>query len=145
VTLGVESVKKLRRAQDMLRHAIPDGNPAAIFDRALTLLLMHLERTKLAATDAPRPVRPTRLRSRHIPASVRRAVWARDEGRCAFIGFEGRCAERGFLEFHHLVPYAAGGEATIETVALRCRRHNQHEAELEFGPVQSCRGGEGAS
>ena len=30
---------------------IPSGDPAAIFDRALTLLLADLERTKLAATD----------------------------------------------------------------------------------------------
>ena len=60
-------------------------------------------------------------------------VWARDQGRCAFVGSEGRCAERGFLEFHHLVPYAAGGDATVDTIALRCRRHNAYEAELELG------------
>jgi hypothetical protein len=30
---------KLRRAQDLLRHSIPDGDPAKIFDKALTLLL----------------------------------------------------------------------------------------------------------
>ena len=46
----------------------------------------------------------------------------------------GRCSERGFLEFHHVLPYAAGGEATIENVELRCRAHNAHEAELFFGP-----------
>jgi hypothetical protein len=63
-----------------------------------------------------------------------RTKQARDEGRCAFMGSEGQCAERGFLEFHHLVPYAAGGEATVEMVALRCRQHNGYEAELEFGP-----------
>ena len=32
--------------------------------------------------------------SRHIPAAVRRAVWRRDAGRCAFVGGHGRCAER---------------------------------------------------
>ncbi|MBI4263711.1 MAG: hypothetical protein HY657_05010 [Acidobacteria bacterium] len=133
VTLGAETVEKLRRAQDLLRHTIPTGDPAAIFDRALTLLLDSLERTKLAATDSPRPGRPPAARSRHIPAAVRRGVWARDGGQCAFIGTEGRCAERGFLEFHHVVPYAVGGTATIETISLRCKRHNGYEAEQEFG------------
>ena len=65
--------------------------------------------------------------------SVRREVWARDEGCCAFVGTNGRCAERGFLELHHVVPFADGGEATVENLQLRCRAHNQHEAELWFG------------
>ena len=53
-TVGRETHDKLRRAQDLLRHSIPDGDPAEILDRALTLLLEHLERTKLAQTKAPR-------------------------------------------------------------------------------------------
>ena len=43
--------------------------------------------------------------SRHIPASVKRDVWRRDEGRCAYVGREGRCTERGFLEYHHVRPH----------------------------------------
>jgi len=38
-----------------LRHAIPNGDPAAIFDRALTALLRELARKKFAAADKPRP------------------------------------------------------------------------------------------
>jgi hypothetical protein len=37
------------------------------------------------------------------------------------------------LEFHHVVPYADGGEATVRNVQLRCRRHNRYEAERWFG------------
>ena len=133
-TVSRETHDRLRRAQDLLRHSIPDGNPAAIFDRALTLLLEHLERTKLAHAKAPRPSpRPVAPRGRHIPASVRRAVWARDEGRCAFQGREGRCGETAFLEFHHVVPFARGGTATVDNIELRCRAHNQHEAVEQFG------------
>ena len=133
-TVGRETHDKLRRAQDLLRHSIPDGDPAAIVDRALTLLLEHLDRTKLAQAKAPRQTsRPIASGSRHIPASVRRAVWARDGGRCAFEGSEGRCRETAFLEFHHVVPFARGGKATVENIELRCRGHNQHEAVREFG------------
>jgi hypothetical protein len=124
---------KLRRAQELLRHAVPKGDPAEIFDRALTLLLQDLERTRVAAVGKPRPSRGVAEGSRHIPADVKRAVWARDEGRCAFVGSRGRCTERGFLEWHHVQPFAAGGQATKDNIELRCRSHNQYEAKLLFG------------
>jgi hypothetical protein len=65
--------------------------------------------------------------------AVRRVVWARDDGRCAFVGGEGRCRETGFLEFHHVTPYARGGTATADQIQLRCRAHNQYEAVEAFG------------
>jgi hypothetical protein len=105
-TVGRETRDKLRHAQDLMRHSIPTGDLAAIFDRALTLLVEHLERSKLASARRPREPRPTADASRHIPATVKREVWTRDGGRCAFVGAEGKCAERGFLEFHHVTPYA---------------------------------------
>jgi hypothetical protein len=129
----VETLDRLRRAQDLLRHTIPDGDPAAVVDKALAVLITQLEKQKLAATDRPSRDRPAHPRSRHIPASVRRAVWKRDGGQCAFVGSGGRCEERGFLEFHHIQPYAAGGKATVENVQLRCRAHNAYEADLFFG------------
>jgi hypothetical protein len=135
VTVPRDTYEKLRRVQDLLRHTIPSGDPAAIFDRALTLLLADLERTKLAAVDRPRTTRASSCSSRHIPAVVKREVWARDGGQCAFVGTTSRCTERGFLEFHHVVPYAAGGATTVENLELRCRSHNAHEAELYFGSL----------
>jgi hypothetical protein len=135
VTVSRETYEKLRRAQDLLRHTIPSGDPAAIFDRALSLLLADLEKTKLAATERPRATRASSTGSRHIPAAVKREVWARDGGQCAFVGSHGRCTDRGFLEFHHVVPYAAGGQTTTENVELRCRAHNAYEAEQYFGPL----------
>lgn len=136
-TASAETYEKLRRAQNLLRHQIPDGDPAAIFDRALTLLLDDLARKKLAATDRPRPSRGSSPGSRHIPAEVKRAVLLRDGERCAYVGKNGRCKERGFLEFHHVTPYAAGGEATVDGIELRCRSHNQYEAKLYFGPSKT--------
>jgi hypothetical protein len=133
-TVSKETCEKLRLAQDLLRHVIPDGDPGAIVDRALTALLENLTKTKFAATEHPHASRPPAPGSRHIPAEVKRAVWERDGGRCAFVSEGGRrCTERAFLEFHHIEPYAAGGEATVENISLRCRRHNGHEAELFFG------------
>jgi 5-methylcytosine-specific restriction endonuclease McrA len=135
VTISREAYDKLRRAQDLLRHAIPNGDPAAIFERALMLLVEDLERKRLASAKRPRAAGAMVSRSRHVPAAVKRAVWARDEGRCAFVGHAGRCAERGFLEFHHVVPFADGGATEAENLQLRCRAHNAFEAEAWFGPL----------
>ena len=70
-----------------------------------------------------------------MPADVKRAVWQRDAAQCAFVSPTGRrCTERAYLEFHHIRPYAKQGPATVANISLRCRRHNQYEAELVFGP-----------
>jgi len=133
-TVNAETREKLRLAQDLLRHAIPSGDPAQIIDRALTLLLKDLARKKYAATDRPRPSRGSRPGSRDVAAKVRRGVGLRDEGRCAFISKDGRrCNERAFIESHHREPYGVGGEATITNIALRCKAHNSYEAELFYG------------
>ncbi len=134
-TASAETYEKLRLAQNLLRHEIPNGDPAAIFDRALTALLQDLAKKKLAATDRPRESRGVVSGSRHIPADVRRAAWLRDGGRCAFVGRKGRrCNEQGFLEFHHVTPHAVGGPPRVDNIQLRCRAHNGYEAELDFGP-----------
>jgi 5-methylcytosine-specific restriction endonuclease McrA len=98
------------------------------------LLLQDLERKKLAHTSRSRPQHTPSSGSRHVPAAVRREVWRRDGGCCAFEGNAGRCPERGFLEFHHVIPFADGGPTTVENVQLRCRAHNAYEAEKLFGP-----------
>ena len=130
-TVSDETYQTFRRAQDLLRHTIPNGDPAAIVDRALTMLVEHLEKTKWAATTRPQASRGILAKSRHIPAVVRRAVWARDGGQCTFVGAAGRCTERGCLEFHHVVSFATVA-ADGRNIVLRCRHHNQYEATQEF-------------
>src|SRR6185295_18786603 len=88
-TLGKEGHDRLRRLQDLLRREIPKGDPGLIVERALALLLEHVEKSKFAATkrtQRPRPIRPgadrspTLAPSRDIPNRVQRAAWARDGG-----------------------------------------------------------------
>ena len=142
-TIGEATHEKLRRLQALLRREIPDGDPGAIFDRAVSLLLDQVETAKLGAARKPGKARPIRsgtdMTDKRPPRSparpVKRAVWARDGGQCAFVSRHGRrCTERTFLEYHHVIPYARGGPATIDKIELRCRAHNVYEAELIFGP-----------
>jgi 5-methylcytosine-specific restriction endonuclease McrA len=124
---------KLRYAQTLLSHQIPAGDLAAVLERALDALIPKLEKRKFAATTRPRRRRAT-AGGRQVPAHVKRAVWKRDGGRCTFVGETGhRCPARTRLEFDHIDPVARGGEATVERMRLRCRAHNQHEAERTFG------------
>ncbi len=133
LTVSAETHAKLRRAQDLLRYAIPDGDPAVVLDRALTILVDQLERAKVAKVHRPHARASKPSDSRHVPAAVKRAVWARDDGRCAFEGPQGRCRETGRLEFHHVIPYASGGPTNVANLALRCRAHNGFESERQFG------------
>jgi hypothetical protein len=141
-TVSRETHNKLRQVQDLLRHVVPNGDPAEIFDRALTLLLTKLEQSKTGATLRPRPTGPGTSRrataaSLHVPAATRRVLWQRDGGRCAFTGPHGRCTATAFLEYHHVVPFAHGGETSAKNLERRCSAHNKYEADLYFGPSQT--------
>jgi hypothetical protein len=128
--------EKLREAQALLRHQVPSGDVAEIFDRALTLLLAELRKARHAATSRPRSLHSTANIGRYVAAAVKREVWARDGGQCAFVGAAGRCTERGFLEYHHVIPFADGGETAASNLQLRCRAHNGFEAERWSGACE---------
>jgi hypothetical protein len=137
-TAGVGLHGRLREAQELMRHQVPNGDLAAIIDRAVVELLKILRRRKFAAlmrspaTPATEPSRTDVPRTevrRFIPAAIRRAVWQRDGGACTYVSEDGtRCLERGKLEFHHVRPFADGGPGTLENLVLRCRAHNMFEA-----------------
>jgi hypothetical protein len=134
VTIGQETHDKLCYLQALLSHRIAPNDVAGALDRALDLAIAQLEKRKFAATSRPRPGRTSSGNPRYIPADVRRKVSQRDQGRCTFVSEDGRrCEARELLEFDHVEPIARGGLATVEGLRLRCRGHNQLEAERVFG------------
>jgi hypothetical protein len=135
LTMPQETYDKLRYIQDLLGHQAPPGDVIQVVDRAFDALIERLEKRKFAATQRPRPKgsRPSAAR-RAVPAHVKRAVWARDSGRCTFVSETGRrCPARKCLEFDHVEEVARGGEASVAGIRLRCRAHNQYQAECTFG------------
>lgn len=134
VTIDRETHALLRRAQELLSHQHQSGEVAKVLHRALAQLVERLEKQKYATTQRPRQARAQKSVSRSVPAAVRRAVRERDGDRCTFVSEGGhRCESRTRLEFDHVVPFARGGAATVEGIRLRCRTHNQYEAERAFG------------
>ena len=129
-TLSREGHDRLRRAQDLLAHTVPNGDIAQVLERALIALVAQLERKKFGVGAKPR----RRGTVRAIPAHVRKAVYERDGGRCTHVyEDDSRCDSRSKLEFDHVTPLAKGGKSTAENLRLLCRAHNQHAAEQAFG------------
>ncbi len=56
---------KLREAQDLLRHRIPDGDPATIFEKALDLLIEHVKKERFATGRKARPA-PTEATTNRV-------------------------------------------------------------------------------
>jgi len=134
-TMSQSAHDKLRHVQELLGHQVPSGDIARIFEMAMDAWIPMLERRKFAATAKPRPSRGRGVSNpRYVPAQLRRAVWERDGGRCTFVSESGhRCEARKPLEFDHALEVARGGEPTLEGIRLRCRAHNQYQAERTFG------------
>jgi 5-methylcytosine-specific restriction endonuclease McrA len=130
-----------------MRHQIPDGDVGKVLAKAVAVLLKQVRAQKFGECSAPRAARRKRAESaerveqadtpppsRQIPAAIRRAVSRRDRERCTFVSATGRrCGSRNFLEFHHRRPWARNRSHAIDGITLRCRAHNQHEAERDFG------------
>jgi 5-methylcytosine-specific restriction endonuclease McrA len=128
---------KLRQAQDLLRHRVPDGDLAAIIDAALDVLIERVKKDRFASGRNPRrplPQPAQETSSRHIPDEIKRAVYERDAGRCTFTDERGRrCAETGKLEFDHIDGFARTHLHQADRIRLLCRAHNQHEADRAYG------------
>ena len=137
-TIGTDTLEKLRLAKDLLRHAIPSGDDAAILDRALTALLAELAKKKFAATT----IRARRRgRSRITPHPGRGEARGLDaRPRTVRLPDEATAAASGrFWSSITSKPYAVGGEPTVSNVQLRCRRHNEYEARCTSGRYEPTR------
>jgi hypothetical protein len=132
-TASAELYAKLEKARELLSHALPTGDLAALFERALDELIER-ETKRRRRAGRPRKQRKLGPGSRHIPVEVARAVWERDQSQCTFVDAEGRrCSERRFLTLEHRHPFALGGPPTVENICLLCSAHNAYTAREVFG------------
>ena len=74
------------------------------------------------------PARGLRRATQTIPPAIRRQVMRRDHGRCVVEG----CRNHRFLDVHHLVPRAEGGQHDPDRLAVVCGPHHRavHEGTL---------------
>jgi hypothetical protein len=131
--------EKLELFKALVSHSVPNGDIAAVLERALDLAIEQAQKQRFAKTDRPRSVRTRTLKRasthrEHVPNAVQRKVAARDGLRCTYVSDAGcRCSARAFLQVHHEDPWARGGAATTENLRLLCGSHNRLLAERDFG------------
>ncbi len=142
---------KLKRLQELGAHRLGPGSRYADLIGWLAdlgLAKLDPEITKPAkksiepAQKAPdtdvslSALRPTvsvrkTLHSRYIPATVKRQIWARDQGCCTYVDPKSgrRCGSRSLIQIDHIRPLALGGlSEDPASLRLLCFQHNQLEA-----------------
>ncbi len=134
-TASAELHAKLEHAQNLLSHAVAPGNLGELFERALDeLIAKETKRRQGVVSDKPRKLRSLKEDSRHVPVSVAREVWERDESQCTFVDAHGRrCSEKRYVTIEHVDPHARGGPPSVHNLCLLCGPHNQDAARREFG------------
>jgi len=137
-TVTKEFLRKVGAARSALSHSRPGASLEDILEVGLDLILAReAKKRALVAKPRPSPSIPTASANpRHVPAHVRRAVFQRDAGRCAWpLDSGGVCGSTLRLQLDHIVPVALGGTSTIENLRVTCAFHNDLAARQVFGDV----------
>jgi len=127
-----ELMELIRWLKCHLSHKYPMG---ASFQEIFKYAIKHLKsREDLAVQKEPRKS-SARTDTRYIPKATKQKVWNRDQGRCAFVGSNGkRCNSDHKLQYDHFpAPYGRGGPSTVSNLRLLCAKHNKHTAEQVYG------------
>jgi hypothetical protein len=133
MTVSKQFLDKLESARKGQGHAQPGASAEKVLEAALDLLLATQAKRRAEVKRPQQNPRPTKNPG-HVPAAVKRAVWARDEGKCQFpLDSGGICGSTLRLEIDHSRPLARGGQSTVANCRLACRCHNQLAARQVYG------------
>ena len=75
--------------------------------------------------------RNKKIINRTIPSYLRKYVWERDKGQCAYVNHETkrRCSSRHLLQIDHIQPFSLNGETEPKNLRLLCAGHNRFRSE----------------
>ncbi|MGZ3684264.1 MAG: HNH endonuclease [Bdellovibrionota bacterium] len=120
IVLGEDGVENLKRAKELLSHALPDASYADIVAYALKMLVDKKAPEKKSAADT---------------RSVKKQALRRAAGRCEFKNekTDTICGSRHQVEVDHVVPKALGGTDDPANLRCLCKQHNLFEAERKLG------------
>lgn len=105
MTVGAAFVADLEIVREALSHRVPAGTLEEVLHECIRVTLRRIERERHGVGRKTAAKAPP-AGSRYVPVAVRDEVWRRDDGRCAFVGSDGRrCNSRYKLELHHLASW----------------------------------------
>jgi hypothetical protein len=138
-TADDDFLRMFERLRSLRRHKFPAGGLEDLLKEAVGVMLDKIDPERQKKTLKRIIIVPQRGKKRRVPSAVKKEVWSRDEGRCAYIAPEGRrCESKEFLEYDHIIPWALGGPSdSVDNIRLLCRPHNQRLARRRFGPRRS--------
>jgi hypothetical protein len=120
LTVSSRFLEKLEAARRGHGHVQPGATKEQVFEAALDSLL---EKQASRRAEVKRPQKnPRPAKPDHVTAAVKRAVWARDGGKCQWpVDGGGVCGSTTRPEIDHVVPRGRGGPSTVENSRLICR------------------------
>jgi len=136
LTVTPEFLEKLEAVRMTLSHSMPGASVeqliTASFDRVL-----QRDAGRKGLVERPRPAPPEEEAvpgDPYIPAAVKRKVWERDGGCCAWpLDAGGVCGSRLRLQFDHVISRAEGGRSVVPNVRVLCAAHNKLAARERLG------------
>ena len=140
--IDVPLKEKLDHLKSLLSHRDPQMPYQRLFRELADLGLGKWDPTKqkqISPEDQKKIEAPDyEIKSSHIPARLRRAVWIRDNGCCSFVDSvsKKRCGSRHLLQIDHIKPMALGGGNQFSNLRLLCSAHNLHRAAKTFGEMK---------
>jgi hypothetical protein len=133
MTVSKQFLEKLESARKGQGHAQPGASAEKVIEAALDLLPAQQAKRRAEVSKPQQNPRPSRNPG-HVPAAVKRAVWARDEGKCQWpLDSGGTCGSMLRLEIDHIRPLARGGKSTAANCRRACAFHNQLAARQVHG------------
>ena len=132
MTVSSQFLEKLEAARRGQGHVQPGATKEQVIEAALDLLLEKQASRRAEVKRAQTNPRPAR--AGHVTAAAKRAVWARDGGKCQWpMDGGGVCGSTTRLEIDHVVPRGKGGPSTVENCRLVCQAHNLEAARQVYG------------
>ena len=88
--------------------------------------------------ETPESLPTSEVKTRYIPAHVKRSVHERDQGRCAYVSkiTSRQCKETKGLQIDHRKEWALGGSNHSSNLRLLCQKHNYWAAVKTFGAAK---------
>ena len=147
-TADQELLEMLKQVQALAAHHKLEPGYNGLLKFMAAQVLKKLDPARQTERKLLSPVKvatqhASKNRSRFISVSLKREVWKKCQGRCAFVSpLTGvRCGSKHGLQFDHIKPWAMGGETSAGNLRLLCASHNRLAAieaygEAKMGPFQ---------